>query len=110
MKIQGTSISMTRGDSESITVRITQGEGLTAGDRIDFTVRQSAEEPIELQKTVTEFPDGDAVIVLRPEDTTPMEFGSYVYDIQLTRADGTVQTIIKPSKFKLEQEVTYNGG
>ena len=97
-------IPMTRGDSESITVRCS--EAFVNGDAVYFTVREDAESPIVLQKTVTEFEDG-AVIGLAPADTEPMDFGEYVYDIQVTRADGTVTTLVKPSKFKLLEEVTY---
>jgi hypothetical protein len=37
-----------------------------------------------------------------------MSFRSYYYDIQLTRADGTVKTIIPPSKFTIKG-VVING-
>jgi len=30
-----------------------------------------------------------------------------VYDLQLSKADGSVITIIRPSKFTIEGEVTY---
>ena len=99
------SITMTRGDSESITVRCS--EPFVSGDTVYFTVREDAESPVSLQKVITEFPDGEAVIGIYPQDTESMDFGEYVYDIQVTRADGTVTTLIVPSKFKLNEEVTY---
>lgn len=105
MIVKGTKLSMVRGDDESITV--TCSESFAAGDRITFTVRQSVEDPIALQKIVTEFPAGEAVIGIRPEDTAGLDFGDYVYDIQLTRRDGTVTTIIEPARFRLKEEVTY---
>ena len=37
-----------------------------------------------------------------------MRFRSYYYDIQLTRADGTVKTIIPPSMFTVKGEITYD--
>ena len=66
-----------------------------------------AESDISLQKIIAVFPNGEAVIPIYPEDTEPLEFGSYVYDIQVTRANGTVTTLIVPSAFKLTEEVTY---
>ena len=105
MTVNGTKLAMTRGDSESI--QVTCSELFHTGDEITFTVRQSTEDPIVLQKTVTEFPDGEAFIDIDPEDTAGLDFGDYVYDIQWTRADGTVTTVIEPSRFRLKEEVTY---
>ena len=98
-------ITMTRGDSESITVRCSVP--FDTGDTVYFTVREDAESEISLQKIITDFPGGEAVIGIDPQDTEPLDFGTYVYDIQVTRADGTVTTLIVPSKFKLNEEVTY---
>lgn len=98
-------ISMTRGDSESITVRCS--EPFNEGDTVYFTVREDAESEILLQKVIEDFPGGEAVILLLPEDTEPMDFGTYLYDIQVTRAGGVVTTLIVPSRFKLNEEVTY---
>lgn len=98
-------ISMTRGDSESITVRC--NEPFVEGDTVTFTMRPDVDDAISLQKAVTDFPDGNAVIPFYPEDTEGLEFGDYVYDVQLTRADGTVTTLLVPAKFTLKDEVTY---
>ena len=98
-------LAMTRGDTESVTVRCS--EPFVSGDTVYFTVREDAESPIALQIAVTSFPSGDAVIPIYPDDTEPMDFGDYVYDIQVTRANGTVTTLIVPSRFRLNEEVTY---
>ncbi len=98
-------IAMTRGDSENITVRCS--EPFAPGDTVYFTLREDAEGELLLQKKVTEFPEGEAILSFLPGDTEPLDFGSYLYDIQVTRADGTVTTIIRPSRFTLEEEVTY---
>ena len=108
MTITGTNISMTRGDSESVTV--TCSVPFDTGDTVYLTVREDVESPIAMQKIVDTFGgDGQAVIGIEPADTEGLDFGDYVYDIQLTRADGTVTTLVKVSKFTLEEEVTYGG-
>jgi len=104
-------IAMTRGDSESLSVRC-PADPFTAGDTITFTVRDGAEGDIFLQKTVTDFDEGVAVISMETEDTEGMDFGTYRYDIQLTDADGKVITLIPPRpgklpKFTLTEEATY---
>lgn len=106
MKLRGTNISMTRGDSESITVRCPEAP-FEAGDTIYLTVREDAESPIAMQKIVTDFPDGDAIITIDPGDTEGLEFGDYVYDIQVTWDGGSVTTLVPISKFTLLEEVTY---
>ena len=112
MKIQGTDISMIRGDSEAIKVSCRNESGVDVpfaeGDIVYFTVKKSpyTEEKI-LQKIVTEFTDGVALITIFPEDTRELKPGAYYYDIQLNRANGQVKTIIPPSRFNINAEVTY---
>lgn len=106
MRVSGTNLSMVRGDTESITVRCAQAP-FQRGDTVYFTVREDAESEIALQLTVTEFPDEEAVIAISHDSTEGMDFGDYVYDIQVTRADGTVTTLVEKSKFTLREEVTY---
>ena len=107
MIVKNKSISMTRGDSESITVRCPEVPFET-GDVITMTVREDAQSDIVLQIAVTEFnADGSALLPIAPEDTASLDFGKYVYDIQLARADGTVTTLITPGRFTLTEEVTY---
>ena len=106
MKIKGTNISMTRGDSESITV--TCSEPFDTGDTVTLTVRESVDSDVALQKVVTSFgARGEAVIAIEPEDTDGLDFGDYVYDIQLRRSNGAVTTLVTPARFTLTEEVTY---
>lgn len=100
-------ITMTRGDSESITVSCEQ-EPFAEGDKVTLTVRVSRDDTRKLmQKDVTTFPDGKALICIDPEDTSSLEFGTYIYDIQLTRSNGVVKTPVK-GKFTVDLEVTYD--
>jgi hypothetical protein len=47
------------------------------------------------------------VVEIDPEDTKDLRFGQYVYDVQWTQSNGTIITLVKPSKFIIEHEVTY---
>jgi hypothetical protein len=112
MEIQGYNISMIRGDTETIKISCKDAQGvdvpLEDGDTLYFTVKSSVStEKKEMQKVITEFQDGIAYINILPDDTKLMRFGRYYYDIQLTRANGTVTTIIPPSNFTVKGEVTY---
>lgn len=112
MEIKKTNIFMTRGDSESIEVSLENDLGslvpLETGDTIYFTVKISpSSEEIFLQKIITDFPDGKALIEIKPEDTKDLNFMTYMYDLQYTKSDGQVTTIIPPSEFTITEEVTY---
>ena len=107
MKLTGTNISMIRGDTETLTVRCS--EPFVTGDTVYMTVREDAESPVQFQERVTSFgPEGEAEIVIAHADTEGMAFGDYVYDVQGTRADGRVKTLVPKSRFTLEEEITYD--
>ncbi|MEI6296281.1 MAG: hypothetical protein WCO84_01365 [bacterium] len=113
MNIVGTDISMVRGDSETMTISCTNSQTnlpvpFVTGDTVYFTVKEDAKfTQKKLQKIVTAFVDGKAIINITPQDTKNLEFKNYVYDIQLTAYDTTVKTIIPISVFAVEKEVTY---
>ena len=114
MKINGKDIYMTRGDAQWITVvhyneNNEQIKFITGQDTIYFTVKTSAQTVQKsLQKVVTNFDSsGEAVIEILPEETKDLRFGQYVYDVQWTKSDGTILTIVRPAKFIIEYEVTY---
>jgi len=110
MRINGTSITMVRGDSEQINVSLTQDGAaveLVTGDTVYMTIRKSIAAAPNLSKTVTVFnSSGIAEIVLNPSDTKTMAYDEYMYDVQVKFADGTVKTVIPQSKFRLLAEVT----
>ena len=111
MEIQGTNISMIRGDSASIIVKCQKNNidvPFVDGDIIYLTVKESVyTETKLLQKVVTDFTDGQAIIYINPEDTKSIKYGRKIYDVQLTRKDGRVSTIVPPSEFNILGEVTY---
>lgn len=113
MNVDGTNISMTRGDSEFIEVSCSDEYGnkvdFEDGDVIYFTVKHTINNTDKIiQKVVTSFTNGNAIIEILPDDTKNIAYQVYIYDIQLNKKDGTVKTIIKPSKFTITGEVTYD--
>jgi len=112
MKIDGTNLSMIRGDSECITITLYNSEGdvvkFEEGDTVYFTVKENLQTNVKIiQKVIKEFRDGKAIIELDPDDTKNLPFSKpYIYDVQLTSKDGKVTTIIPPSRFTLKGDVT----
>lgn len=54
---------------------------------------------------VKDIPSDTMLLVLEPEDTKTLPFGKYVYDIQITYADGKVDTFITKGRLRLTEEV-----
>lgn len=113
--INGTTIKLTRGDSFSATVGIYNADGSAytpeAGDAVRFALKRPQmtvgnksyvdKTPILVKSISTD----DLILSLDPADTSSLDFGEYVYDIELTKADGTVDTFITASPFILTPEV-----
>lgn len=112
--IKGTDITMTRGDTLKATITLTlNGEKYTpaSGDSIRFAVKHQTKtadksEYADASPLITkDIPTNTMTLTLSPSDTKSLGFGKYVYDIQVTFADGTVDTVIPEALFKLTPEV-----
>ena len=98
-------IILTRGDTASIlvSVKTLDGKDYDIGDgTVTLTIRRSPNTQIAVQKVA----DENHYIVIAPEDTSSLETGLYVYDIQLRQGDN-IYTIVPMSFFELRSEVTY---
>ena len=104
--ISGTNITLTRGDTFQALIELTGPSDNpyipSAGDVIRFAAKKSYndEEPSILK----DIPIDTMTLTLNPADTKNLEFTTYVYDIQITKATGEVDTFIK-GKLKLTEEV-----
>lgn len=105
--IAGTTIKMTRGDTLRASLIITScnGEPYTPieGDSIRFAMKKTYDrtEPIILKN----IPIDSMQLVLNPEDTKMLDYGKYVYDIEITHPTGDVDTFISKASFVLTEEV-----
>lgn len=109
-------ITMVRGDTLIIAVDILDENGAAYNPAVDdvvtLTIREWSDTgTVALQKTSGDA-DVDIVaggweITIQPADTADWEYISYVYDIEVTLADGYKQTIIPYASFTLTREVTY---
>lgn len=106
--IQGTTITLTRGDSFAAVIGILTptGEPYTPneGDVIRFAMKSSFDDSsrVLINKVI---PNDTLKLELEPADTKSLSYGTYVYDIQLTKSTGEVDTFITKAKFKLTEEV-----
>lgn len=113
IKVSGTKIQMTRGDTLRVQVNLTQdGEPYEpqAGDSVRFAMRLAGlntagteyANPICVDKTI---PTDTMILELEPSDTAELGFGKYVYDIEVTFADGSIDTPIASASLTLMPEV-----
>lgn len=106
-KIQGTTITMTRGDTLRADIQIKNRDRTiytpTENDVIKFAVKQNYTDTEEL---ITKYIQPDEMLLeIEPEDTETLPFGKYVYDIELTTEDGTVDTFISKAIINICEEV-----
>ena len=99
-------IILTRGDTASMLIEVQDINGnkyeFEDGDIITFTMRKTPKSEIALQVVA----DENHYIVFAPENTSDLNTGTYVYDVQLRSGDN-IYTIVPMSFFELRSEVTY---
>lgn len=100
-------ITLTRGDSFSAKVSILDEKGEPYlpkdGDRIRFAAKKTYEDRSPLIQK--EIPLDTLLLTLDPEDTKSLSFGQYVYDIQLEKETGEVDTFLPNGTLHLTEEV-----
>lgn len=100
-------ITLTRGDTFIARVHLTTQDGEKyepeEGDVIRFAMKASIKDEDPL--IVKEIPTETMELVIDAEDTKPLPFGKYIYDVELTRANGIVDTFITKSQLILTEEV-----
>ncbi len=105
--VSGTTITLTRGDTFMAQISITDSKGEpyvpVEGDSVRFAMKSTYADKEPL--LVKDIPIDTLKLILNPEDTKELSFGTYVYDIQLTKATGEVDTFITTAKIKITEEV-----
>lgn len=105
LTVQGKNLVLMRGDTGILRLNLTSdGEPyeLADGDTAVLTVKKNlkAKTPL-LQKTLE-----NGLFYFTHEDTKSLPAGAYVYDVQVTLADGQVYTALGPSTYRLLPDVT----
>lgn len=102
-------ITMTRGDTFARTLTLTKnGQTYTPqnGDVIRFAMakayKSNAGHKLLLNKVI---PNDTLLWTINAEDTEDLGYGLYVYDLQITYADGTVETFANKKTITLTEEV-----
>ena len=105
-EVKGTSITLTKGDSFYSVITLKRGENTYTpqeGDVITFGVKKSEFDTTALISKIV--PNDTLLLYIAPSDTKQLQTGTYVYDLELTYANGDVDTFINKAKFNLAAEV-----
>jgi hypothetical protein len=109
VSIRGTTITVTKGDTLEAIVELLLEDGTPyqpqEGDEIRFALKQRYEDRVPL--LLKPIPNDTLRLRLEAEDTKRLRAGwvPYVYDMQITFADGSVDTFIDRAKFIVTDEV-----
>lgn len=107
--VKKTSIFLTRGDTFKAQITITDKDGNPyepqPGDSVRFAMKKKYDDPDTQVLIVKNIPIDTLILTLEPEDTKGLDFGNYVYDIQLTTANGDIDTFIAKASLTLTEEV-----
>lgn len=111
--INGNTITLTKGDTLDVEVQILRQTGEdeyeeytpVEGDSIRFALKSKYTDPEPL--ILKDIPIQSMRLRLESDETKTLKPGKvpYVYDIQLTMLDGTVDTFIDRQKFYVTEEV-----
>lgn len=99
-KVEGTKITLTRGDTLRVKmVPLMHGTSNVPyipvpGDAIRFAMKKTYDEEEPLL-VMSDIPISTCILHVAPEQTKNIDYGSYVYDVQLTYANGDIDTYIK---------------
>lgn len=105
--IKNNAIVLTRGDTLKVKVSIKTAKGDEYKPAQNDVIRFAMKKHYNDRKTLIlkEIPNDTLILMLEPSDTKDLEFGKYVYDVQLTNGDGEVDTFITKAQFILTEEV-----
>lgn len=97
-EILGNAIKLTKGDTLKMTIELTKdGEAYTPvqGDALRFALSKGFVGEFGYKLITTkEISTEDMTVTLTAEETDALPCRTYNYDIQLTHADGSVDTVI----------------
>ena len=105
--VKKTTITLTRGDTfhANIIMHDSDGEPYypVEGETIRFAMKKDYSDPEPL--LLIDVPIETMELIITSEDTKELPFGNYVWDMQITRLNGDIDTFITKASLVLTEEV-----
>ena len=105
-KIDGTTITLTKGDSFYVQIALKKNGNTYVpqeGDVIRFALKKHEYDTNALINKVV--PNDTMILHLAPADTKTIAIGKYIYDLEMTYANEDVDTFVNCGEFNLVSEV-----
>lgn len=106
-------ITIKRGTTNEFVIALVDETGaeykLEKDDTLILGVKESSlQKDYILSKKITDYnaEQGGYLVVITPEDTEKLSFGSYVYDVGLQKAEGEFHIVCPKDGFIIEETVT----
>lgn len=105
--VKKNTIYLTRGDTFRATIALKDAEGEIYTPESDETIRFAMKKNYEDAEPLLliSVPYDTLELVILPNDTKELPFGSYVWDMQITRSNGDIDTFITKAQLVLTEEV-----
>lgn len=101
---------MNRGDTKSFEVKITDNDTPVEVDKMFFTLKTDCycDEPLVLKKINDGilYEDGIYKITINPCDTEKLEYGRYLFDIEMIK--NSIKKTLEFAVLYIEEEVTFS--
>lgn len=108
LSISGTTITLTRGDSAKIALDLEYKNGdpyePQAGDTIRFALKKTYSDILPPLLLIN-IPIDSLILHITAAESKQLAYGQYKYDIQITTANGDVDTFIDRATFIVTEEV-----
>lgn len=105
--VKKNTIYLTRGDTFRATIALKDAEGEiytpAPDETIRFAMKKDYSDPEPL--LLITVPVDTLELIILPADTKELPFGNYVWDMQITRANGDIDTFITKASLVLTEEV-----
>lgn len=102
-------LSMVRGDTQSFELEITENNTPVTVDSIYFTVKNDVHtDEVLFQKKINDgitLIDNIYNIIINPSDTDNLDYGRYVYDIEIIK--NSVKKTIVVGVLEISEEITF---
>lgn len=109
LKVIGTRIHLTRGDTAELDINVKDLEGKPYdchGDKAYFRVKRYDDDAeVLLTKELEENEEHGFTLYLEEEDTMDFEFGRHRYEIELVTSSGRHYTLIEKGMLKIGTEL-----
>lgn len=105
--VKKNTIYLTRGDTFRATIALKDAEGEiytpVEGETIRFAMKKTYEDAEPL--LLIPVPIDTLELEIKSEDTKDLDFGNYIWDMQITRSNGDIDTFITKAQLVLTEEV-----